>query len=72
MSGPLQQWLDSLLVNVGRTKRKAERINLEWTLELETCFKDVKALIQNAVLQYHPDPEAELCLFADANDHYWG
>ena len=71
-SATLQEWLQSLLADGKRTKRRALNINLQWTKDLKKSFQKVKDLIGNAVMQSHPNDDAEMVLFTDASDNYWG
>ena len=68
--GPLEQ-----AVGEYRDMRELKQRNepVEWTPELEACWKDLMARIQKAANEFMAtyDPLLALCLFTDASDFYW-
>ena len=68
----LQQKLDEVLKGKGRTKKKAQTVILEWSVEDQQCFEAIKHAVMSSVEQAHPDHAKEFILMTDACDKGWG
>ena len=73
---PLQVFMEKVYnMAKGRTKVKVKKVKLKevgWSKEEEKAWENVKEMLRHSVTLAHPDPKAEVCVFTDASEEYWG
>ncbi|GMF35886.1 unnamed protein product [Phytophthora fragariaefolia] len=64
---PLHDKLEAEKKRIGRRNRNALQVTITWAQEERSCYERVLSLLKDSALMVHPDPDAELCVFADAS-----
>ncbi|GMF25827.1 unnamed protein product [Phytophthora fragariaefolia] len=69
---PLHDKLESVLATVGRTRRMAAGVVLNWADDERAAFEALKSLITSSQPLAFPSADSDVCVFTDASESGWG
>ncbi|KAE9009233.1 hypothetical protein PR001_g16486 [Phytophthora rubi] len=71
IAAPLYECLEQQMRVIGKRNKNGLHAALEWSPELDACFREVKLLLLRAAPLAHPAEDAAVCLLTDASADGW-